>query len=217
MIFRLLRKLINVMNDQSIAEHYLTDALQTFRDYKTLAERAHAQISDEDFFKTIDPESNSIAVNMKHMAGNMLSRWTDFLTTDGEKPERNRDMEFVMLPKTTKDDMIAYWEQGWKSVFDAVEPLKPEDLMRTIRIRGQDHTVIQAINRQLAHYAYHVGQIVYLAKHFKSTEWQSLSVPRNRSGEFNAYLGEKLGQSSATPGESRLDEVMDFAVKNRER
>src|SRR6266850_886982 len=204
------------MNDQSLAEHYLTDALQTFRDYKTLAERAFAKISDEDFFKTIDPESNSIAVNMKHLAGNMLSRWTDFLTSDGEKPERNRDLEFVMLPKTTKDDMIAYWEQGWKCVFDAIEPLKPEDLMRTITIRGQDHTVIQAINRQLAHYAYHVGQIVYLAKHFKSSEWQSLSVPRNRSAEFNAYLEEKPSESSHTPRESRLDEVMAFSAKDRE-
>ena len=203
------------MNDQSIAQHYLTDALQTFRDYKTLAERAFAQISDEDFFKTIDPESNSIAVNMKHMAGNMLSRWTNFLTTDGEKPERNRDLEFVMLPKTTKDDMIAYWEQGWKSVFDAIEPLQPEDLMRTITIRGQDHTVIQAINRQLAHYAYHVGQIVYLAKHFKSSEWQSLSVPRNRSAEFNAYLEEKMKESASTTRESRLDEVIDFAVRTK--
>lgn len=198
-----------------LAEHYLTDALQTFRDYKTLAERAFAQIADEDFFKTIDAESNSIAVNMKHLAGNMLSRWTDFLTSDGEKPERNRDLEFVMLPKTTKDDMIAYWEQGWKCVFDAVEPLKPEDLMRTISIRGQDHTVIQAINRQLAHYAYHVGQIVYLAKHFKSSEWQSLSVPRNRSGEFNVDLEQKMKESATTTRESRLDEVIDFAVRTK--
>src|SRR5882762_6063469 len=123
------------MTMTELAEHYLTDALQTFRDYKTLAERAFAQISDEDFFKTIDPESNSIAVNMKHLAGNMLSRWTDFLTTDGEKPERNRDLEFVILPGMTKAEMIAYWDQGWKCVFDAVEPLQPEDLMRTVRIR----------------------------------------------------------------------------------
>ena len=159
-----------------------------FRDYKKLAERAFAQISDEDFFRTLDEESNSIAINMKHMAGNMISRWTDFLTTDGEKPERNRDLEFVMLPETSKDDMLAYWERGWQCVFDAVEPLKPEDLMRTIRVRGQDHTVVQAINRQLAHYAYHVGQIVFLAKHFKSSEWQSLSVPKNRSAEFNAQF-----------------------------
>ena len=176
------------MNEQSIGQHYLDGALHTFRDYKTLAERAFAQISDEEFFRTLDEESNSIAINMKHMAGNMISRWTDFLTTDGEKPERNRDLEFVMLPETSKNDMLAYWERGWQCVFDAVEPLKPEDLMRTIRVRGQDHTVVQAINRQLAHYAYHVGQIVFLAKHFKSSEWQSLSVPKNRSAEFNAQL-----------------------------
>src|SRR6266704_4717318 len=144
----------DTMNDQSIGQHYLDDALRRFRDYKKLAERAFAQIGDEEFFKTLDEESNSIAVNMKHMAGNMLSRWTDFLTTDGEKPERNRDIEFVMLSGATKDDMIAYWDQGWKCVFDAVEPLKPEDLMRTVSIRGQHHTVVQAINRQLAHYAY---------------------------------------------------------------
>jgi hypothetical protein len=176
------------MPNQTSAQHYLADTLQTFRDYKLLAERAFAQISDEDFFKTIDDESNSIAVNIKHMAGNMLSRWTDFLTTDGEKPERNRDIEFVILPGTTRDEMIAYWEKGWQCVFDAVEPLQPDDLMRTVRIRQQDHTVIQAINRQIAHYAYHTGQIVFLAKHFKSSEWQSLSVPRNRSAEFSARI-----------------------------
>jgi uncharacterized damage-inducible protein DinB len=204
------------MNDQSIGQHYLDDALKTFRDYKKLAERAFAQISDEDFFRTIDDESNSIAVNMKHMAGNMLSRWSDFLTTDGEKPERDRDMEFVMLPETTKDDLWAYWQKGWKCTLDAIEPLKQEDLMRTITIRGQEHTVIQAINRQLAHYAYHVGQIVYLAKHFKSSEWQSLSVPKNKSAEFNAYLKEKMKSSPATAREKRLDEVMDFAAKNRD-
>jgi hypothetical protein len=180
------------MNDQSIAQHYLEDALYTFRYYKKLAERAFAQISEEEFFKTLDEESNSIAVNLKHMAGNMISRWTDFLTTDGEKPERDRDMEFVMLPETTRDEMLAYWERGWKCVFDAVEPLKPEDLMRTVKIRGQDHTVVQAINRQLAHYAYHAGQIVYLAKHFKSSEWQSLSVPKNKSAEFNARIQNRL-------------------------
>ncbi len=176
------------MSDQSPARHYLADAIRTFRDYKKLAERAFAQISDEDFFKTLDKESNSIAVNIKHMAGNMISRWSDFLTTDGEKPERDRDLEFEMPPGTTRDDMLAYWEQGWKCVFDAVEPLQPDDLMRTVRIRGQDHTVIQATNRQLAHYAYHVGQIVFLAKHFRSSEWQSLSVPRNKSAELNARL-----------------------------
>src|SRR6266404_8610625 len=132
------------MTEQTPAQNYLADAIKTFRDYKTLAERAFAQINDEDFFRTIDDESNSIAVNIKHMAGNMLSRWTDFLTTDGEKPERNRDLEFVMLPETTKEEMLAYWERGWQCVFEAVEPLRPEDLMSTIRVRGQDHTVVQA-------------------------------------------------------------------------
>ena len=180
------------MTTQSLGQHFLDDALQTFRDHKKLAERAFAQLSDQDFFRTIDAESNSIAVNIKHMAGNMLSRWTDFLTTDGEKPDRQRDMEFVMLPETTREDMLAYWEKGWQCVFDAIEPLTPDDLMRTVPIRGQDHTVVQAINRQLTHYAYHVGQIVYLAKHFKSNDWQTLSVPKNKSAEFNAYLEEKM-------------------------
>ena len=180
------------MTIQSLGQHFLDDALRTFRDQKQLAERAFAQLSDQDFFRTIDAESNSIAVNIKHMAGNMLSRWTDFLTTDGEKPDRQRDMEFVMLPETTRADMLAYWEKGWQCVFDAIEPLTPDDLMRTVPIRGQDHTVVQAINRQLTHYAYHVGQIVYLAKHFKSNDWQTLSVPKNKSAEFNAYLEEKM-------------------------
>lgn len=203
------------MNNQSIGQHYLDDARQQFRDYKKLAERAFAQLNDEDFFRTIDEESNSIAVIMKHLAGNMLSRWTDFLTTDGEKPERNRDMEFVMLPDMTKEEMLAYWEKGWKCTFDAIEPLTPDDLMRTVRIRGQDHTVIQAITRQLAHYANHVGQIVYLAKHFKAGAWQSLSVPKNKSAEFNAYLKKKLSPTDASARKSQLDEVMDFAAWDR--
>jgi Protein of unknown function (DUF1572) len=203
------------MSNQQIGEHYLEDALRTFRDYKKLAERAFEQIDEADLFRRLDGESNSIAVNMKHMAGNMLSRWTDFLTTDGEKPDRDRDMEFEMLPNTTKAEMIAYWDKGWKVTFDAIEPLTPADLMRTVTIRGQDHTVLQAINRQLSHYAYHVGQIVYLAKHFKASDWQSLSVPRNKSAEFNKYLEEKIKSSGEASREQRLDEVMDFAAKNR--
>ena len=185
------RKDRTLMTTQQLGQHYLKDALQTFREYKKLGERAFAQLSDEDFFRTIDEESNSIAIIIKHLAGNMISRWTDFLTTDGEKPERNRDMEFVMLPETTKDEMLAYWEKGWKRTFDAIEPLTPDDLLRTVTIRGQDHTVVQAITRQIAHYANHVGQIVYLAKHFKAGDWQSLSVPKNKSAEFNAQLQEK--------------------------
>jgi len=171
------------MNNQSLGQHYLEDARQTFRDYKKLAERAFAQLDDQDFFRTIDEESNSIAVIMKHVAGNMLSRWTDFLTSDGEKPDRQRDMEFVILPETTKDDLLGHWERGWACLFAAIEPLQPEDLMRIVQIRGQDHTVVQAINRQLSHYANHIGQIVFLAKHFRSSEWKSLSIPRNRAAE----------------------------------
>lgn len=196
-----------------IGQHYLEDALHTFRDYKKIAERAFLQTSDEDFFRTIDPESNSIAVIIKHMAGNMLSRWTDFLTSDGEKPDRDRDMEFEMLPHTTKADMLAFWDKGWQCVFAAIEPLTADDLMTIVKIRGQDHTVLQAINRQISHYSNHVGQIVYLAKHFKSSDWQTLSVPRNRSAEFNAYLAEKIASTSR---EDRLDEVIDFASKNQD-
>ena len=200
-----------------LGQHYLDDALQTFRDYKQVAERAFAQTSDEDFFRAIDSESNSIAVIVKHIAGNMLSRWTDFLTSDGEKPNRHRDMEFVMLPETTRADMLAFWEKGWQAVFAAIEPLTPDDLMRTVTIRGQDHTVVQAINRQISHYANHIGQIVYLAKHFKSKDWQTLSVPKNRSAEFNAYLAEKMKNSPATARDERLDEVMDFASQKPDR
>src|SRR5206468_12677787 len=133
----------------SIAQHYLQDALESFRGYKKLADKAVAQVTEQELFATIDEESNSIAVIMKHMAGNMLSRWTDFLTTDGEKPDRNRDMEFVIEPETGTDDVLAYWEKGWQRVFDALEPLVSEDLERKVLIRGQEHTVIQAINRQL--------------------------------------------------------------------
>jgi hypothetical protein len=205
------------MTIQSLGEHYLEDALRTFRNYKKLGERAFAQLSAEDFFRQLEDGSNSIAIIVKHMAGNMLSRWTDFLTTDGEKPNRNRDMEFVMLPETTKEEMLAYWEQGWASLFGAIEPLKPDDLLRTITIRGQDHTVVQAIDRQLTHYAYHVGQIVYLAKHFKASDWQTLSVPKNKSAEFNAYLEEKMKSGQATRHADRLDEVLDFVLQNPDK
>lgn len=175
---------------EPIARDYLADTLSSFRAYKRLAEKALDQIIDAEFFRTIDTESNSIAVIMKHLAGNMLSRWTDFLTTDGEKPERNRDMEFVIEPQTTKVDVMEYWEKGWQRTFETLESLQPEDLQRKVMVRGEEHTVVQAINRQLAHYPYHVGQIVFLAKHFRSTEWKSLSIPKNRSAVFNTYLGQ---------------------------
>ncbi|MGI8734607.1 MAG: DUF1572 family protein [Pyrinomonadaceae bacterium] len=178
--------------NQSIAQHYLEDSLASFRAYKKLAEKALAQVSDDELFAAIDEESNSIGVIMKHMAGNMLSRWTDFLTSDGEKPDRNRDMEFVIESQTTKAELVVYWEKGWDCVFKAVEQLQPDDFARKVSIRGEEHTIVQAINRQLTHYAYHIGQIVFLAKHFRSVDWKSLSIPRNRSAGFNEYLEKKL-------------------------
>jgi hypothetical protein len=194
--------------NESLATHYLEDSIASLRAYKKLADKALAQLNEDEFFITLDEEGNSIAVIMKHMAGNMFSRWTDFLTTDGEKPDRNRDMEFVIEPKTSKDDVLAYWEKGWQRVFDALEPLGGDDLGRRVMIRGEEHTVIQAINRQLMHYANHIGQIVFLAKHFRSAEWKSLSIPRNRSAEFNAYLAEKPGVADK---EKQLETVVDFA------
>ena len=179
------------MSSEAIVQNYFDDALSAFRAYKKLAEKAIAQMQDEEFFVTLDEEANSVAVIMKHMAGNMISRWTDFLISDGEKPNRNRDMEFVIESETTKDDVLAYWERGWACVFEALEPLRPEDFEKTVMIRGEEHTIVQAINRQLMHYAYHIGQIVFLAKHFRSAEWKSLSIPRNQSAAFNASMAQK--------------------------
>jgi hypothetical protein len=197
---------------ESIAAEYLKDALSSFRAYKKLADKGIEQITDEEFFVTLDEEGNSIAVIMKHIAGNMLSRWTDFLTSDGEKPNRNRDMEFVIESGTKKEEVIAYWERGWQTVFGAVEPLKDEDFQRTVNIRGEAHTIVQAINRQLTHYAYHIGQIVFLAKHFRSTEWKSLSIPRNRSAEFNAKMG---GTGAAADTAKRFDVAAKFDVATK--
>ncbi len=196
--------------DNSLAKHYLDDALTTFRDYKTLAEKAFEQIDDEEFFLALDEEANSIGVIVKHMSGNMLSRWTDFLTSDGEKPTRNRDMEFVLSPETTRDDLLEQWERGWSCLFGAIEPLQPEDLAKRVLIRGEEHSVIEAINRQLTHYAYHTGQIVFLAKHFRSTLWKSLSIPRNRSAEFNAYLEERNKESNEPARQRRFSSSLDF-------
>jgi hypothetical protein len=163
---------------------YLEDSLSLFRYYKKMAEAAMEQVSDEQLFAVLDPEMNSLALTVKHMAGNMRSRWTDFLTSDGEKPDRNRDSEF-MQPPSTRGEVMAMWESGWKHVFSALDPLSEADMVRTVTIRGEAHSVMQAINRQLCHYTYHCGQIVFLAKHFRSSQWKSLSVPRNRSAEFN--------------------------------
>ncbi len=164
-----------------LPEHYLEEAILQLRKLKDLADKAMAQIRDENWFTTLDEESNSIAVIVKHMAGNMRSRWTDFLTSDGEKPDRKRDMEFEIEVRDSKESLLKRWEIGWRCLFDSLTPLKTEDLGKTVLIRGEPHSVIQAINRQLSHYAYHVGQIVFLAKHFAGARWQSLSVPRRKS------------------------------------
>jgi hypothetical protein len=163
---------------------YLEDSLEVLRYYKKLAERAMDQVTDEQLYAALDEETNSIAIVVKHIVGNMRSRWTDFLTADGEKPNRGRDMEFV-APPPTREALLQAWEDGWKLVFQALEPLSDSDLGRTVTIRGEAHSVMQAINRQAAHYALHVGQIVMLAKHFAHDRWESLSIPRNRSTEFN--------------------------------
>ena len=163
---------------------HIEDSLSLFRYYKKLAEGAMDQVSDEQLFTALDEEMNSIAIVAKHMAGNMRSRWTDFLTSDGEKPDRNRDSEFVAPPQSRKD-LMNIWNVGWETLFRALEPLSDSDLERKVFIRGEAHSVIQAINRQIAHYSYHCGQIVFLAKHLKGNAWKSLSVPRNKSAQFN--------------------------------
>ena len=163
---------------------YVEDSRALFAQYKKLGDRAMAQVSDEQLFAALDPEANSIAILVKHMAGNMLSRWTDFLTSDGEKPTRQRDQEFEN-PPATRAELLALWESGWATLFLALEPLSDADLSRTITIRGEAHSVMQAINRQIAHYSMHVGQIVLLAKHFAGAQWQTLSVARGASADFN--------------------------------
>jgi uncharacterized protein DUF1572 len=172
---------------------YLEDSLSLFRYYKKLAERAMEQVSDEQLLAVLDPEMNSVAQIVKHMAGNMRSRWTDFLTSDGEKPNRNRDAEF-MEPPSTREEMMGVWESGWNCLFSALEPLCEQDITRTVAIRGEAHSVMQAVNRQIAHYAYHCGQIVFLAKHLQYARWKSLSVPRGQSDNFTQKV--KAGEAS---------------------
>jgi Protein of unknown function (DUF1572) len=166
------------------AIHYLDEARRQMRGQKRIGEGAMAQLRDEDFFVALDAESNSVAILVKHLGGNMRSRFTDFLASDGEKPDRFRDREFEVSGATTRAEIMRWWDEGWACVFGAIEALKPEDVMRTATIRGEAHTVLQAINRQIAHYAGHVGQIVFLAKHLRSSEWKTLSIPRGKSEEF---------------------------------
>jgi uncharacterized damage-inducible protein DinB len=168
---------------------YIRDAEKTFRYYKGLAERAIAQAPDEALTACLDAESNSIALIVKHMAGNMRSRWIDFLTSDGDKPNRNRDSEFEAPPRT-RAELLTMWDEGWKCLFDALAPLSDADLGRAVLIRNEPHSVMQAIQRQIAHYSYHTGQIVFLAKHCAGERWISLSIRRGKSAEFSAGVRE---------------------------
>jgi hypothetical protein len=199
---------------KAIIENYHRDALESFRSYKRMAERALDQVDDREFFHALDPEANSIAITVKHIAGNLHSRWRSFLTTDGEKPDRHRDTEFEMLGDT-RHSLMQFWEEGWQTLFENLEPLTAEDFSRKVTIRGEPHTIAEAINRQLTHYAYHVGQIVLLAKHFKSTDWKTLSVPKNRSEDFNSFVSEKQGAGTDEP--RRHDTSLEFLDEDKKR
>ena len=173
-----------------LSEDYLKDAIEQFRSLRRLADRAIWQITDRDLFAGAGGDSNSVAIIMKHMAGNMRSRWTDFLTSDGEKPDRNRETEFAIQDGDTPDSIRQRWQAGWHCLFQALETLSPDRLGATVVIRSEPHTVVRAINRQLTHYAYHVGQIVFLAKHWAGARWRSLSIPRGKSDDFTAAMRE---------------------------
>jgi hypothetical protein len=179
-----------------IASSYLEEIKRQFRGHQRMGERALAQLEEKDFFVALDPESNSVAALVKHIAGNARSRFTDFLTRDGEKPDRFRDQEFEVSEKTTREEVMRWWGQAWFHVFSALDSLKPDDVLRTVTIRQEPHTVMQALNRSLAHYAQHIGQIVFLAKHLRSGQWQTLSIPRGKSEEYKA--GSPKGFSRGT-------------------
>jgi uncharacterized damage-inducible protein DinB len=170
-----------------LAADYLDEIFRGLRGHKRLADDSIAQLSDQQFFAQLDPESNSVAIIVKHMAGNLRSRFTNFLTTDGEKPDRNRDQEFL-LTSDTRDQLLQWWEQNWELLFETINSLQPGDLERTVTVRGQPHSVLQALSRAVSHCAYHTGQISFLAKHWKGAEWKSLSVPKGQSEQFNANM-----------------------------
>jgi hypothetical protein len=168
-----------------IGKHFLENSLKEFRRLKAQGDRALAQVTDEEFFRQLDAESNSLALIVKHVAGNLHSRWRDFLTTDGEKPERNRDSEFELASGDTRAHLMRRWEDGWAILFRELEPLSSADMLRVVTIRGEPHTVVQCIQRQLTHYGEHCGQIVFLAKHLLGPRWKTLSIPRGQSAQFN--------------------------------
>jgi hypothetical protein len=175
------------MAGMDVAAHYIADTTDNFNKMKAFADRAFAQISDDEFFRAIDGESNSIAIITRHLAGNLRSRFTDFLTSDGEKPDRNRDAEFEMPEGLSREAIIAAWELGFRTLNTALRELTPADLMRDVTIGGTPHTVIQALNRAAIHLANHVGQIVMLAKHYRGAEWRTLTIPRGQSARFTGF------------------------------
>lgn len=191
-----------------ILQNFLDETIAAFQSYKKLAESAMEQISDEEFFQMIDRESNSTAIIVRHVGGNLRSRWTQFLTTDGEKPDRNRDAEFA-AERDSRENVLKVWEAGWNALFGSLESLTVDDLNKTVTIRGEEFTVVKAINRSLTHTAYHVGQIVFLAKHLRSEKWKTLSIPKNRSAQFNEYLGGREDKGNY------LETGREFAEKER--
>ncbi|MBO6516533.1 MAG: DUF1572 family protein [Bacteroidia bacterium] len=178
------------MNNTYI-ENYISSVTRQFTYYKSLGDKAMEQLTDEQLFKTVNEESNSVAIVAKHMAGNMLSRWTDFWTTDGEKEWRNRDLEFELDDFSTRSQVVDYWDKGWACLFEAIESISEENFDQLVYIRNMGHTIPDAVNRQLCHYSYHVGQIVFLAKMLKNDQWKSLSIPKGKSSEYNK---EKFGK-----------------------
>jgi len=187
-------------DENAVALAYLDEVRRNFRGYKRLAEGTFAQLRDADFFRSPDPESLCVALLVKHITGNQRSRFTDFLTTDGEKPDRHRDQEFEINPEVTREELMRWWEDGWNRVFQALAALQPTDLLRTVHIRGEPHSVVQALQRALAHYAYHVGQIVYVGKHIRQGEWKTLSIPKGKSAEYNTLKPEDRRVKSPRAG-----------------
>ena len=187
--------------------------IKRFQYYKELGDKTFAQLSDEQLFWQYNEESNSIAVIVQHLAGNMLSRWTNFLTEDGEKDWRNRDSEFVNNFKT-KEEVLEYWEKGWKCLFDALNQLDEQNLNYPIYIRGEKHTVLDAVLRQLAHYPYHIGQIVYIAKMMKNDDWKTLSIARNKSGDFNTEMLKKQSSEDIQQNSSPVCYAKDPEVRD---
>lgn len=173
-------------DEDSLGAAYFEEARRSFRGYKRLADKALEQVDDQQFFHTPDPESNSLAQLVKHIAGNMHSRWSDFLTTDGEKPDRDRDQEFIIASSDTRAELMRRWESGFATVYATLQSLDSQDIMRTVYIRSEPHTVMQATNRSLTHVSHHIGQILFLAKLLRGSDWQCLSIPRGKSAEFNA-------------------------------